>query len=82
MLEGCRGEFCYGDKRVKEHIDHYGILGEEVTGKVHDEYLAWLKANCDTLSEESPSGEFSSVAVNWNGHEDLANEIVRRIFPK
>jgi hypothetical protein len=81
LLEDCRGEFCYGDKRVEKYMNRYMILGEDLINKVYDEYLTWLKTNCDTFSQDSPSGEFTGIAIDYNDNEDLANDIIKKLFP-
>lgn len=70
LLEDCRGEFCYGDPRVKNYKKYYMILGEERIDAIHNEYMAWLKENCTTFPQDAPSGEFTSIAIDWHGKED------------
>ena len=70
LLENCRAEFCYGDPRVEKYKDEYKILGEEVIKEIHDDYLEWLNAFCETYAQDSASGEFTGVAIDWNGMED------------
>ena len=71
LLENCRGEFCYGDPRVNKYKEDYLILGEKVIDKIYKDYMAWLKDNCTTFAQDSPSGEFTGIAVDWQGKEDL-----------
>ena len=70
LLEDCRGEFCYGDPRVQNYKKHYLILGEALIDRIHDVYLAWLKENCTTFAQDAQSGEFTGIAIDWNGKED------------
>lgn len=70
LLDDCRGEFCYGDKRVRKYMEHYIILGEETVIRIHDDYLAWLKDNCTIFPQEANSGEFTGIAIDWHGKED------------
>ena len=70
LLDDCRGEFCYGDHRVETYKDKYMILGEEVIKEIHDDYLEWLDAFCDTFAQDAASGEFTGIAVDWQGMED------------
>lgn len=70
LLDNCRGEFCYGDHRVEKYKDEYMILGEEVIKEIHDDYLEWLDAFCDIFPQDSAGGEFTGIAIDWQGMED------------
>lgn len=70
LLENCRAEFCYGDPRVETYKDEYKILGEEVIKEIHDDYLEWLNAYCETFAQDADSGEFTAIAIDWKGMED------------
>lgn len=71
LLENSRAEFCYGDPRVNNYKKDYLILGEKVIDKIYKDYMAWLKDNCTTYAQDSSSGEFTGIAINWQGKEDL-----------
>lgn len=69
LLDDCRGEFCYGDPRVKKYMEDYIILGEETISKIYQEYMSWLKENCTIFPEDAPSGEFTGIAIDYHGKE-------------
>lgn len=71
LLEDCRGEFCHNDKRVEKYREFYMILGEETINNIYKVYMSWLTENCTTTSQESYSGEFWGVSIDWNGKENL-----------
>ena len=71
LLYDCRGEFCYGDPRVKKNKKDYLILGEETIDKIYEEYMSWLRDNCTRYPEDAPSGEFTGIAINYHGKENL-----------
>ena len=71
LLYDCRGEFCYGDPRVKKNKKDYLILGEETIDKIYEEYMSWLRDNCTRFPEDAPSGEFTGIAINYHGKENL-----------
>ncbi len=68
LLEDCRGEFCYGDPRVEKYKDNYMILGEENINTIYREYMAWLKKNCTTYTQEG--ADCTGIAIDWQGKED------------
>ena len=70
LLENCRAEFCYGDPRVEKYKEEYLILGEEMIDRGYKEYLIWLKENCATFAQDASSGEFTGIAIDWQGKED------------
>lgn len=70
LLENCRAEFCYGDHRVENYKEEYLILGKETIDKIYKEYLTWLKENCATFAQDASSGEFTGIAIDWQGKED------------
>jgi len=53
-------------------MEDYIILGEETIEKIYQEYMAWLKENCTTFPEDAHSGEFTGIAIDWHGKEELA----------
>ena len=71
LLDDCRGEFCYGDPRVKTYRKYYLILGEKNIDIIYKDYMKWLKEHCTTYPEDSVSGEFTGIAVDWHGKEAL-----------
>ncbi len=71
LLEDCRGEFCYGGTRVQKYRDHYLILGEKNVDTIYKDYKEWLNKNCTKYAQDAPSGEFTGIAVDWHGKEDL-----------
>jgi hypothetical protein len=71
LLEDCRGEFCYGDTRVQKYRDHYLILGEKNIDTIYKDYKEWLNKNCTKSTQDATSGEFTGIAVDWHGKEDL-----------
>jgi hypothetical protein len=71
LLDDCRGEFCYGDPRVKTYRKYYLILGEKNIDTIYKDYMKWLKEHCTTYPEDSVSGEFTGIAVDWHGKEAL-----------
>lgn len=68
LLEDCRGEFCYGDRCVLDRKERYMILGEDNIDTIYHQYMAWLKKNCTTYTQEA--SDFTGVAVDWQGKED------------
>ena len=70
LLEGCQGEFCYGDPRVEKYKEHYMILGKENITTIYKVYMDWLKRNCGIELQEG-SDDFVGVAIDWRGREDL-----------
>ena len=70
LLNDCRGEFCYGDPRVKKYMKEYIILGEETIETIYQEYMSWLRENCTTFPQEANSGEFTGIAIDYHGKED------------
>ena len=70
LLEDCQGEFCYGDKRVERYRNSYLILGEENIDAIYKTYMKWLNENCTTFAQDAYSGEFTGIAIDWQGKED------------
>ena len=70
LLEDCRGEFCYLDPRVYNNQEYYSILGKNVVEAIYNKYMEWLSSNCTTFPQDSASGEFTGVAIDWHGKEN------------
>ena len=68
LLEKCQGEFCYGDPRVKKYKDNYKILKNEIVDEIYRVYMAWLKKNCKTYTQEG--ADCTGIAIDWQGKED------------
>lgn len=68
LLKNSRAEFCYGDPRVNNYKKDYLILGEKVIEKIYKDYMAWLKDNCTTYTQEG--ADCTGVAIDWQGKED------------
>lgn len=68
LLKNSRAEFCYGDPRVNNYKKDYLILGEKVIDKIYKDYMAWLKDNCTTYTQEG--ADCIGVAIDWQGKED------------
>lgn len=69
LIEDCEAEFCYGDSRVEKYRKKYAILGNEVINVIHENYMAWLNDHCTTFTQDSTSGDFTGVAIDWHGNE-------------
>lgn len=70
LIKDCEAEFCYGDSRVEKYLENHEILGIEIIDTIYTEYMAWLNEHCTTFAEDSPSGEFTGIAIDWHGNKD------------
>ena len=46
------------------------ITIEETINKIYKEYLTWLNENCTTFAQDASSGEFTGIAIDWQGKEE------------